>query len=131
LLLALAVGAIFWMFVAAVQHDPTPTPKNRTTPTVSNQAQGLLILCGPPSLDISSQYDVPRPLIVTRAIEYKKYNLRFIFLPGDNKPADAPPPYKWQLMGATDMAENEVVNPSEIHSRMPCFPRELLTVKRV
>jgi hypothetical protein len=101
--------------------------KGRPVPVgVTNDAELLIARCGKPSKDDSTANDVPRPLIPSRTVEYRKHRLRFMFIPGGNTRLGDAPPYKWKLVGATDMTASDpskarVVMPSEAVRRMPCW----------
>ena len=93
-------------------------------PGVTNDAELLLARCGRPTKDESTENNTPRPLIPSRVIEYKRQDLRFLFLP-DSKLTDAPP-YRWKLIGiidatATNPSEAQVVDPTEAAKRLPCW----------
>jgi len=93
---------------------------------VTNDAELLIARCGQPSSDDSTAYDNPRPPIPSRTIEYKKEKLRFMFIPGGGATVEDAPPYKWKLVGITDMkaadpSQARVVSVSEAARRMPCW----------
>lgn len=72
---------------------------------------------GKPDRMESTEYDKPRPPFVTRMLDYKKENVRFMLLA--NAPIGSPPPYKsWRLMGTTDIRENKVIEPAEAERRL-------------
>lgn len=72
---------------------------------------------GKPDHVDSTEYDRPRPPIVTRMIEYRKERVRFVFFP--DAPAGSPPPYRsWKLMGMQDPRDNSVLSASEVTRRM-------------
>ncbi|GEM_PF-3475848 len=92
---------------------------------VTDDAELLLTRCGAPPKDDSSEHDDPRPPIPSRVVEYQRYKLRFIFIPGAGRLGD-PPPYKWRLVGITDMkaadaSKARVVSPTEAANRMHCW----------
>ena len=101
--------------------------KGRPVPAgVTNDAELLIARCGQPTSDDSTANDNPRPPIPTRIIEYKKQKLRFMFIPGGGATVGDAPPYKWKLMGVTDMkaadpSQARVVSVSEAARRMPCW----------
>ncbi len=104
----------------------TDTKGRPVSPGVTNDAELLLARCGQPSTDDSTENDNPRPPIPSRIIEYKKQRLRFMFIPGGTAKLGDPPPYKWKLIGITDMTATDpskarVVKPSEAVRRMPCW----------
>lgn len=72
---------------------------------------------GKPDRVDSTEYDRPRPLIVTRMLEYRKERVRFVFFPGAS--VGSPPPYRsWKLMGIQDTRDNSVLSASETTRRM-------------
>jgi hypothetical protein len=101
--------------------------KGKPVPSgASNDAELLIARCGQPSKDSTSANDDPRPPIQVRIVEYNGKQLRFLFIPGKDTKVGDPPPYKWSLVGITDMtaidpAKARVVMPSEAISRMPCW----------
>lgn len=65
----------------------------------------------------STEYDKPRPPLVTKFLTYKKENVRFVFLA--DAPVGSPPPYKkWKLLGAQDPTNNSVLKAEEVERRM-------------
>ncbi len=72
---------------------------------------------GKPDRIDSTEYDRPRPPIVTRALEYRKERVRFVFFP--DAPVGSPPPYRsWKLMGMQDTRDNSVLSAGEVTRRM-------------
>lgn len=72
---------------------------------------------GKPDRIESTEYDKPRPPLVTRMLEYRKENVRFAFLA--NAPVGLPPPYKsWYLMGTQDPRSNAVISAEDAAIRM-------------
>ncbi len=72
---------------------------------------------GKPDRIQSTEYDKPRPPLVTRMLEYKKERVRFTFLP--TAPIGSPPPYKaWYLLGTQDPIDNSVIPADEAAKRM-------------
>ncbi len=72
---------------------------------------------GKPDRIKSTEYDKPRPPLVTRMIEYKKENVRFTLLA--NGPVGSPPPYSsWKLIGFQDPRDNSVIPAEEVERRM-------------
>ena len=72
---------------------------------------------GKPDRTKSTEYDKPRPPLVTRMLEYKKENVRFTLLA--NAPIGSPPPYtSWKLMGFQDPRDNSVISAEEMERRM-------------
>ena len=120
LLIAISCLALFFIIIMMIVVGP-----QEASLSGADSARRLLSACGSPSSDLSTENENPRPLVPIRTIEYQKYNLRFLFTPGDGaKPTD-PPPYFWSYVGTTDMsggnpATDRVVAPSDAVSRMPC-----------
>lgn len=72
---------------------------------------------GKPDRIKSTENDKPRPPLVTRMIEYKKENVRFMLLA--NGPMGSPPPYSsWTLIGFQDPRDNSVISVDEVDRRM-------------
>lgn len=68
---------------------------------------------GAPDAEESSENEVPRPLIVTRRLIYKKENLRVVYVP--DATVGTPPPYKkWKLFGLQNHESNAVIEPAEV-----------------
>jgi hypothetical protein len=84
-----------------------------------DQAAEIIRRCGKPTIDDNTGHDRPRPIIVTRWIEYRKAAVRFMFIP-DAK-ASAPPPYKgWKFVGAVDQHTNTQVSLDDGLRRAGC-----------
>jgi len=134
LLLLLIAGSGFLLAQASCNPPSSTVPipavtdsKGRPVPPgVTNDAELLIARCGRPSRDVSTAYEDPRPPIPVRVVEYRKHGLRFMFFPGGNAHVGDPPPYRWKLLGVTDMAAADpsrarVVDVSEAVRRMPCW----------
>lgn len=79
-----------------------------------------LFICkyGKPDVDDSTQYDRPRPPVVTRWLIYRRERVQAIYVPRDARIGD-PPPYKaWKLVGFTDPATNKPISPEVVVRRM-------------
>lgn len=121
LLIAISCLALFFIIIMMVIVGP----EHENSLSGADSARRLLSACGSSSSDLSTENEIPRPTVPIRTIEYQKYNLRFLFIPGDGAKVGDPPPYFWSYVGATDMsggdpATDKVVAPSEAASRMPC-----------
>lgn len=130
----LAVLVLIWA-ASLRNNEPTSTATNRSftdskgrpvPPGITNDAELLIARCGPPSSDVSSANDNPRPPVPIRIVEYRRHRLRFMFVPGGNTRIGGPPPYQWRFFGITDMraadpSHAKVVSPSEAARRMPCW----------
>ena len=72
---------------------------------------------GKPDRIQSTEYDKPRPPMVTRMLEYRKEGVRFAFLA--DAPVGSPPPYKsWRLLGTQNPRDNKVLTAEEAERRM-------------
>src|ERR1019366_5397533 len=107
IVIAALVFAGFLLLVVVSYYNGSDDEAKQPAPAApANDAELLLSRCGPPSLDDSTAYDNPRPPIPSRIIEYKAAKLRIMFIPGDGSLGD-PPPYRWKLVGATDMSSKD------------------------
>lgn len=72
---------------------------------------------GQPDQIKSSEYENPRPPIVTKQLIYKKENIRAVYVP--DAPIGAPPPYMgWRFIGFQDQRTNQVLKADEVVRRM-------------
>lgn len=122
ILIGLAVlGAIVGQMGKSSSAGVSSSPGTNSAAT--NDADILIARCGKPSSDYSSQYENPPPPMLSRIVEYKEHQLRFLFVPRGH--IGDPPPYQWKMFGITDAptddAQPEVVTVSEAVRRMPCF----------
>jgi hypothetical protein len=91
------------------------TASSTTFPLVAPEA--VIAKYGKPDVVDSTEYDKPRPPMVTKFLTYTKERVRFVFLA--NGPVGSPPPYrKWRLLGAQDPRGNEPLNADEVERRM-------------
>lgn len=72
---------------------------------------------GKPDVVKSTEYDNPRPPIVTRMLEYRKESVRFVFFP-DTKLGTPPPYSRWKMLGVQDPRDNSVLTAEEVLRRM-------------
>lgn len=72
---------------------------------------------GEPDEIKSSEYEEPRPQIVTKQLIYKNENVRVVYVP-DNSDVASPPFEKWKLLGFQDNKSNEVLKPEEVVRRL-------------
>jgi len=115
------VGVLVVLLIIGAVVEQTEKPR------MSNDAERLISICGQPTKDDSTEFDIPRPIIPSRIIEYKPQKLRFMFIPAGGSIGD-PPPYGWKLIGITDMTAKDpsqarLVDVSEAVSRMPCWAK--------
>lgn len=72
---------------------------------------------GEPDQIKSSEYEKPRPQIITKQLIYKKENVRAVYIP--DAPAGTSPPYKkWNLLGFQDNQTNKALSPEEVVRRL-------------
>lgn len=72
---------------------------------------------GKPDKFMSTEYDKPRPPIVTRILEYKKERVTLAFFP--DVQLGTPPPYKtWRLLGARDPVADKPMSLAEAEQRL-------------
>lgn len=79
--------------------------------------EAVIAKYGQPDVIDSTEYDKPRPPLVTKFVIYKNENVRFVFLA--DAPVGSPPPYKkWKLLGAQDPRNDSVLKAEEVEKRM-------------
>ena len=72
---------------------------------------------GKPDTVVSTEYDKPRPPMVSRLLEYKRAGVRIALLA--DAPMGSPPPYKsWRLLGYQDLASKTVIPQAEAERRL-------------
>lgn len=77
----------------------------------------LISKYGKPDVDDSTQYDKPRPPIVTRWLIYKKEKVRVWYVPAASM--DNPPPYrKWKFLGFADEKTKKPISAAEADRRL-------------
>src|ERR1019366_8285662 len=86
-----------------------PQPNAATSSTLAKATADLLELddfivsFGKPDLDDNTAYDVPRPPIVTRWVEYRPANVKIVGFPVVK--VGTPPPYlRWKVLGFVDIS---------------------------
>jgi len=104
--------------IADVGNEPSTSHQTPITQP-SDDAALLLSRCGKPDADDSTAYDNPRPPIPTRWLEYRKAHVKALFIPSGA--TDAPPPYQWKSIGATDPRTRKPLSPEEAFKRLPCW----------
>jgi hypothetical protein len=126
--LSLIISIVLYVIFGEKHPHAVPPPAPMPAVSATNAAELLVANCGQPSSDDSREYDSPRPPIPTRIIEYRRFGLRFIFIPGKPTTLGDPPPYRWDLIGIADMKASDpskarVVHIPEADRRMPCWHR--------
>jgi hypothetical protein len=81
----------------------------------ADDASEIIKRLGKPDRDDSTEYDQPRPPVVTRWLDYTRQNVRVMLVPA-NRVGD-PPPYTWKLMGFMDLARQQKISPDEVARR--------------
>ena len=69
---------------------------------------------GKPDVVKSSENERPKPMFITRMMEYKKAGVRATLLANDKQP----PYVHWKLMGYQDIKTNKVIQLDEFESRI-------------
>ena len=105
--LAILIGAVRTALAAAVVLSATAA--------WADDASEIIKRLGRPDRDDSTEYDQPRPPVVTRWLDYTRQNVRVMLVP-TNKVGD-PPPYSWKLMGFMDLARQQKLSPEEVARR--------------
>jgi hypothetical protein len=83
--------------------------------TVSSES--LIAQYGAPDSIDSTEYDKPRPPLVTKWLIYKKERVKFMLIA--DAPMGSPPPYNvWKLLGVMDSRSNVMLEPQEFKKRM-------------
>ncbi|MBB5610392.1 MULTISPECIES: hypothetical protein [unclassified Janthinobacterium] len=81
------------------------------------QPDEVIAKYGKPDSVRSSEYEKPRPPLVTKMLEYKKEHVRVTLLAGGK--VGNPPPYKsWHLIGYQDPRDNSVITKEEAEKRL-------------
>jgi hypothetical protein len=94
-----------------------PTLKETPVDMVSDDFKRIVSLCGQPDTDDSTEYDSPRPPMVTRWITYSNEAVEIILYP-IGKYGD-PPPYKsWKVLGYVDPSTKIPMTRAEAEDRL-------------
>ncbi len=119
-ILVILIGGIgaFALYPHSTSID---SPSVRVTPPTEATSQDDLTRFvhkhGQPDTDDSTQYDTPRPPIVTRWLIYKKAQVRVWFVP-DAK-VGIPPPYKaWKFSTFQDESTQKGISADEVERRL-------------
>lgn len=90
----------------------SPTPAG-----VRDDSKNFISIFGEPDHIESSEYDNPRPPIVTKILIYKKQKVQAAFIADVS--LDTPPPYDaWKLLGFQDERTNQPISNDELQRRM-------------
>lgn len=103
-------------------RDPDELAKATQAPPtagfdIPDEAAMFIATYGPPTEEICTQDETPRPPIVTRWLVYRPENVRVIFIPFGS--FGAPPPYSaWKFFGAQDAITDSALSPTEAAERL-------------
>ncbi|MBI5080147.1 MAG: hypothetical protein HZC38_02090 [Chloroflexi bacterium] len=93
-----------------------PTSSSNNTSTSSQPHDDLSLFVskyGTPDEVRSTEYDNPRPPLVTKILIYKKEQLRVAYVA--DAPAGSPPPYNnWKLLGFLNDITGKAIDPGEV-----------------
>lgn len=119
LAIAMIVG-MGWCGAKVCSSSSEAHAADTSSPQVSAPADDLAAVVskfGSPDADDSTQYDKPRPPMVTRWVVFKKERVRAIFVP--DAPTGSPPPYDgWKLVGFQDERSKQPLTASEANGRL-------------
>ena len=107
--LVLSIFVFIGLIILLVNlNKSTYKSPNETLQNSEDQLSGFLAQFGQPDKIVSTEYDSPRPPIVTQQLYYKRQKLVATFYA--NAEIGAPPPYAvWKLMGFKDLRTNKVI----------------------
>lgn len=117
--IALLIGFIALIFGGGNSSNTsgsnsTPQP---TTAGTRDDSKNFISIFGEPDRIISTEYDDPRPPIVTKLLLYKKQNVQVAFIA--DAPVNSPPPYDaWKLLGFQDGKTKQPISNDELQRRM-------------
>lgn len=83
----------------------------------------LLSRCAPPSTDVSTAYDNPRPPLVTRILTWRDQNLRLVYTPKGAVVGQGPPYAGWTLLFLFDPANEVHLTPAQAAKRLQAVCR--------
>ncbi|MGH7869583.1 MAG: hypothetical protein ACREP9_18625, partial [Candidatus Dormibacteraceae bacterium] len=118
-LLLAGVLCVLILVIAALNSGNGPQDSSNAPSKPGDGVAVLISKCGKPDVDDSTQFDKPRPPIVTRWLVYKKYHVKTLFVARGNF-GEAPPYSGWNLIGITDSRTNKPLPPSLWDRRLPC-----------
>lgn len=82
---------------------------------LADDASDIIRRLGKPDKDDSTEYDQPRPAIITRFLDYTRRGVRVMMVP--TNPIGSPPPYNWKLFGFVDLRTQQRLTPEEVARR--------------
>ena len=81
---------------------------------IDTNPRTIIAKYGKPDVVKSSENERPKPILITRMMEYKKAGVRVTLLANDKQP----PYVNWKLMGYQDIKTNKVIKLDEFESRI-------------
>lgn len=113
-----------WLTPAGDSHLPSLSPQfpaiSGGDEVVRSDAR-VVKVCGRPDSNESTEFEHPRPPILTRSIEYQDIDLRMIFAPEAH--LGASPPYLiWKFAGAYAISTEKALSLREIEARLSMRP---------
>lgn len=114
------VTIIVLSFIFGGNSSNTSGSGSTSSPTEAgarDDSKNFISIFGEPDRIESTEYDNPRPPIVTKLLIYKKQKVQAAFIA--DVPPDTPPPYDaWKLLGFQDERTNEPISNDELQRRM-------------
>jgi hypothetical protein len=102
------------VFSKVISNPSVNTPQEE--PTAHDDLSLFVQKFGQPDLIDSTEYDNPRPPMVTKWLVYKKARVRASYAADS---LNSPPPYdKWTLIGFQDSITKKIIEPAEVVRRM-------------
>ena len=90
---------------------------------IPDEAAMFIAVYGPPTEELNTENDTPRPLVVTRMLTYLPENVRAIFVPFGS--FGARPPYSgWKFVGTQDAISNASLDPGAAAERLKSRKRD-------
>lgn len=118
------IGILFVVGIGALifggnssNNSGSNSTSSQTTAKARDDSRNFISIFGEPDLIESSEYENPRPPIVTKLLIYKKQNVQAAFIA--DVPVNTPPPYDaWKLLGFQDERTNQPITNDELQRRM-------------
>jgi len=83
----------------------------------SDEFRAIIAKYGSPDRDDSTENDSPRPVVVTRFIEYRPENVKIAFVPV-GKVTDQPPYRAWKVIGYAGINPEAKISSEEATERL-------------
>jgi hypothetical protein len=115
----LTFGLIIVCLAGLVSCDDSDSVADHPASITGRDAADVLISrCGKPDVDDSTAYDKPRPPAPMRWVEYRKAQVKVLFVP--DGPLGAAPPYRWKFFAVADLRTQKPLDSNEAIRRLPC-----------